>query len=61
VLEKLEGFASFYGPNFYQLPRNAERVITLQKESWHVPYKLPFVKTEIVPLDAGEEIAWEIT
>jgi len=58
-LEKLEGFASFYGPDFYRLPRNAEQV-TLRKESWRVPDELPFVGTEIVPLGAGEEMSWKM-
>jgi len=57
ALERLEGFASFYGPDFYQLPRNSEQV-TLRKESWRVPNKLPFIGTEIVPLGAGEEMSW---
>ena len=59
ALDKLEGFASFYGPDFYQLPRNSEQV-TLQKQSWRVPDEVAFVGTELVPLGAGEEISWKM-
>jgi dihydroorotase len=59
ALDKLEAFASFYGPDFYQLPRNTEQ-ITLTKTSWRVPDELPFPESRLVPLLAGEEIAWQM-
>ena len=59
ALDKLEAFASFYGPDFYQLPRNRDR-ITLSKTTWRIPDELPFVDDGLVPLRAGEAIAWQM-
>jgi len=60
ALDKLEGFASHFGPDFYGLPRNAER-ITLVKEGWTVPASLPYVEGDVlVPLRAGETVAWRL-
>jgi dihydroorotase len=59
ALPKLEGFASHFGADFYGLPRNAER-ITLVKDEWDVPAHYPFGSAEIVPLRAGERIAWRV-
>lgn len=59
ALDKLEGFASFYGADFYGLPRNQSQ-ITLHKQSWQVPETLPFADSELVPLRAGEAINWQI-
>lgn len=58
ALDKLEGFASFYGADFYGLPRNTEQVV-LRKESWQMPAQLPFADSEIIPLNAGEELNWK--
>jgi len=58
-LDKLEAFASFHGPDFYQLPRNTEQ-ITLTKIPWRIPDQLPFPESELVPLRAGEEIMWQM-
>lgn len=58
-LDRLEGFASFYGPDFYSLPRNTKK-ITLVKEAQSIPYELPFGVDTIVPLRAGETIAWSL-
>lgn len=58
ALDKLEAFASFYGPDFYQLPRNTEQ-ITLTKTTWRIPSKLPFPGSGLVPLGAGQEITWQ--
>jgi dihydroorotase len=60
ALDKLEAFASFYGPDFYQLPRNCDR-ITLTKTTWRIPDELPFVDAGLVPLRAGEAITWKMT
>jgi dihydroorotase len=64
VIEKLEGFASHFGPDFYGLPRN-EGTITLNKQSWEVPsnIKLPTndgTDDEIVPFFAGETLQWKL-
>ena len=58
-LDKLEGFASFHGPDFYGLPRNKD-TITLSKQSWLVPETLDFAESELVPMRAGKTINWEI-
>ncbi|GAA5178004.1 dihydroorotase [Niveibacterium umoris] len=60
ALDKLEAFASFNGPDWYGLPRNAES-ITLVKESWTVPAQLDYLSGDpLVPLRAGEAIAWKL-
>ncbi|MEB3293800.1 MAG: dihydroorotase [Synechococcales bacterium] len=59
ALDKLEAFASFYGPDFYQLPRNIEQ-ITLTKTTWRIPDELPFPDSTLVPLRAGEEMMWKL-
>ena len=59
ALDRLEAFASFHGADFYQLPRNTD-TITLVKESWTVPAELPCGVDKLVPLRAGETIAWRL-
>ena len=60
ALDKLEAFASFHGPDFYGLPRNATQ-ITLRKEAWQLPERLPFgAAAEIKPLRGGEQLAWRL-
>jgi dihydroorotase len=59
ALSRLEGFASFYGADFYRLPRNSEK-ITLLKEPWIVPDALSLGKDSLVPLRAGESIGWRL-
>ena len=59
ALNKLEGFASFYGADFYGLPRNKNH-ITLQKQNWVVPEELVMPSATIVPLDAGTTLAWKM-
>lgn len=56
-LDKLEGFASFHGPDFYGLPRNTG-TLTLVRETYQVPEELAFGNTTLVPLAAGEALAW---
>ena len=58
ALEKLEGFASLFGPDFYRLPRNTEQV-TLQKREWVIPDELTLGDTVLVPLDAGRALGWK--
>lgn len=59
VLDKLEAFASFNGPDFYGLPRNQDTV-TLVKEPWQMPETLPLADGDIVPLRAGEQLKWQV-
>ena len=58
-LDKLEGFASFYGADFYGLPRNTTQ-ITLVNESWNVPEQLPFDGDVLIPLRAGQSVQWKL-
>ncbi len=60
ALDRLEAFASFYGADFYRLPRNTEQ-ITLTKTTWRVPDEIPFIESELVPLRAGQEMTWLMT
>ena len=57
ALDKLEGFASFFGADFYGLRRNDGRV-TLRKEEWTLPEELPFGEAVVKPLRGGESLAW---
>lgn len=59
ALDKLEGFASFYGADFYGLPRNAG-TITLKRESWTPPESFPFGQAELKPLRSGESLPWRM-
>jgi len=59
ALDKLEGFASVFGAQFYGLPVNRDRV-TLVRQAWEVPATLAFGADELVPLRAGETVAWKI-
>lgn len=59
ALERLETFASLAGPRFYGLPPHETR-ITLVREPWRVPQWYPFAGGAIVPLRAGETVAWRI-
>lgn len=60
ALDKLEGFASLYGADFYGLPRNTDTV-TLVRKSWEVPTSITLANGEpIVPFFAGKEIAWKL-
>lgn len=59
ALDKLEGFASHFGPDFYDLERNKD-TITLVREEWTVPDEMPFGSDIIVPLKSGETIPWKV-
>jgi len=59
ALDKLEGFASFYGADFYGLARNRE-TITLRQESWTTPQSFAFGETRLKPLTAGESLKWRM-
>jgi dihydroorotase len=60
ALDKLEGFASFHGADFYGLPRN-QRKITLTRKAWSVPANYPFDNAELIPYRAGESVRWSLT
>jgi dihydroorotase len=60
ALDRLEGFASLYGPRFYGLPVN-EGTVTLERRSMEVPERLPLIDTEIVPFHAGATLGWSVT
>jgi dihydroorotase len=59
ALDRLEGFASFFGADFYGLPRSTE-TITLQETAWQVPDTLPFGDDSLIPIRHGENIAWRV-
>jgi dihydroorotase len=59
ALERLEGFASLFGPDFYGLPRNRDS-ITLVKRPWTPPDSYSFGEDRVVPLGSGETIAWQL-
>ena len=59
ALDKLEGFASHHGADFYGLPRNTG-TITLVREEWSVPKTLRFGTDDLVPLRAGETSPWKL-
>ncbi len=59
ALDKLEAFASFYGADFYGLPRHTD-TLTLKRESWDAPASLRLGDETLVPLRAGETIRWRV-
>jgi dihydroorotase len=59
ALENLAGFASRHGPAFYGLPVNRETV-TLRREPWQVPERLPYGNSDLVPFRAGETVGWRL-
>jgi dihydroorotase len=58
ALDKLEGFASHFGADYYGLPRNDD-TITLVKQAWEVPASYPFGDEVVVPFRAGEKVRWQ--
>jgi dihydroorotase len=59
ALDKLEGFASLFGADFYGLPRNTDR-ITLRRENWTPPESYAFGEAELKPLRSGEALPWRL-
>jgi dihydroorotase len=60
ALDRLEAFASHYGPDFYGLPRNTGTV-TLRRGDWVIPDDYPFAESaRIKPLAAGETLHWKL-
>jgi dihydroorotase len=60
ALDKLEGFASHFGADFYGLDRNDAK-ITLSKQSWRVSESLEFSGQKVIPMRSGEMITWQVT
>jgi len=59
ALDKLEGFASHHGADFYGLPRN-HGTVTLRREAWALPEAVPFGDTQLKPLRGGETLRWRL-
>ncbi len=59
ALDRFEAFASKHMADFYGLPRNKE-TITLVKETWQVPAHYTVGDVQVVPMLAGQEMAWRI-
>lgn len=59
ALDKLEGFASFFGADFYKIPRNSAK-ITLSKNPLSVPAEYIFGDSTVIPMRAGETVSWSI-
>ncbi len=57
ALDRLQGFASEFGPDFYGLPRNTDHVV-LERAPVTVPTRIAAAGTEVVPFDAGQTLAW---
>lgn len=58
ALAKLEGFASKFGPEFYGLPYNQDKLI-LEKKPWQIPNEIQFGKETVIPFHAQEEVLWQ--
>jgi dihydroorotase len=58
ALDKLQGFASHFGADFYGLPRNSDTV-TLRRQPWTLPETLPFGDALIKPFRAGDTLNWK--
>jgi dihydroorotase len=58
-IDKLEGFASEFGADFYRLPRNTGK-ITLVKREWRPPANYPLADGKLVPMRANEPVAWQV-
>ena len=59
ALDKLEGFSSKFGPDFYNLPRNTN-TITIAKQDWTVPDSYEYAGSTIVPFMAGQVLNWKL-
>ena len=59
AMDKLEGFASLFGPRFYGLPVN-KGTITLKKTPALVPSTISADNTTVIPFHAGETLNWSM-
>jgi dihydroorotase len=58
-IDMLEGFASHFGPDFYELPRNIEK-ITLENDTWQIPESYDFSGSKVIPFYAGKTLSWKL-
>jgi dihydroorotase len=58
-LDRLEGFASHFGADFYGLARHTDTVALL-KEPWTGPEQYAFGSGTLIPYRAGEPIGWRL-
>jgi dihydroorotase len=59
ALDRLEDFASCYGPDFYGLARNRDSIV-LEKTAWEVPTSYPLADGRVIPMRAGSEVTWRL-
>jgi dihydroorotase len=59
AMDKLQGFASKFGADFYNLPQNTSTII-LQRQDWIVPESYTFADAVIVPFMAGKTLSWQL-
>ncbi|CAJ2377637.1 MAG: Dihydroorotase [Arenicellales bacterium IbO2] len=59
ALDKLEGFASHHGADFYGMPHNAGR-LELRRKARTVERVYAAGGCEVVPLRAGQTLAWSL-
>ena len=60
ALDKLEGFASKHGADFYGLPYNSETIL-LTRDPWELPATIPYDGSQLVPLGAGTTLNWKLS
>ncbi len=60
ALDKLEGFASEFGPRFYGLPENQENIV-LERTEWQIPDYYPLGNQRVIPMRAGEQVKWKMS
>ena len=59
ALDKLENFASQFGPRFYALEPNQETII-LERSEWQMPTHFDFGNETVVPVRAGDCLTWRL-
>jgi dihydroorotase len=59
ALHMLEGFASFYGADFYGLARNQAK-LSLVRSDWQLPASFPFDDDIVVPIRAQDTVHWRL-
>lgn len=59
TLDRLEGFCSHFGADFYGLPHNTDS-ITLTASPWSVPDCYEYSHNDLIPFRAGQKVSWKI-
>lgn len=59
TVDKLAGFASQFGADFYGLPRN-KKEIELINEPYQIANRYPYLDGTITPLMAGQTLNWKL-